>query len=131
MADAPGHARGFSKSILTAVRENKYVRIRAGGDHRFTAVWVVVLVDRVFIRSWNDHPRGWFRAFAREPRGMMALTSGREIPIRARPVRGERLKAAVDRAYAEKYVTPGALKYVRGFARSERRRATTTELAPL
>jgi hypothetical protein len=36
----------------------------------------------------------------------------------------------VDAAYAAKYTTPGALKYVRGFARSKRRRDTTTELMP-
>jgi hypothetical protein len=35
----------------------------------------------------------------------------------------------VERAYAEKYFTPGSLKYVRGF-RTPRRRETTMEFVP-
>jgi hypothetical protein len=50
--------------------------------------------------------------------------------VRALTRSTERDKVAVDAAYAEKYDTPGALKYVRGFARSARRRDTTTELVP-
>jgi len=49
-----------------------------------------------------------------------------------RPIftRSERLKKAVDHAYAEKYNTPGSLHYVKGF-RQKQRRDSTTELVPL
>jgi hypothetical protein len=53
----------------------------------------------------------------------------RQVPIRATPVRSERLRDDVERAYAEKYPTPGSLKYVRGF-RAQRRRDTTMEFTP-
>jgi hypothetical protein len=36
---------------------------------------------------------------------------------------------AIEQAYAEKYTTPGALRYVAGFRRP-RRRGTTMELVP-
>jgi hypothetical protein len=39
------------------------------------------------------------------------------------------VRDAVERAYAEKYPTPGSTKYVRGF-RTRRRRDTTIEFVP-
>jgi hypothetical protein len=50
--------------------------------------------------------------------------------VRAVTSVSEKTKAAVDAAYAEKYDTPGAIRYVKGFKRSKRRRDTTTELLP-
>ena len=102
--------------------------MRSGTEHRFTGVWVVVVEDRVFVRSWNDKPRGWYRAFMAEPRG--SLTVGdRELRIRARPVRSERLRHEILEAYAEKYPTKASEKWVRGFAEPARE-ATTVELLP-
>jgi hypothetical protein len=121
--------KAFSKPILTAVDQAKIVGIRAGtGDHRFLGIWAVVVEGRVFVRPWNDKPDGWYRVFLDDPRG--ALTIGdREVRVRARPIRSERLMDAVDRAYATKYDTPGSRTYVLGFRRPRRRR-TTTELLP-
>lgn len=55
------------------------------------------------------------------------MVDGREIPVRAVFTRSERLKTAVDKAYAEKFNTPGSGHYVRGLAQ-KKRRDTTTEL---
>ncbi len=105
------------------------LRVRAGTDaHRFTGIWHVVVRGRVFVRPWFDKPSGWHRVFLREPRGVIDV-SGREIAVRARNARGERLWDAVDLAYAEKYATASSRKYVRGFS-TARRRTTTTELLP-
>jgi hypothetical protein len=105
------------------------LRIRAGSDaHRFTGIWHVLVRGRVFVRPWFDKPSGWHLAFLREPNGDIEV-SGREIAVRARSARGERLRDAVDLAYAQKYVTAASRKYVRGFS-TARRRETTTELLP-
>jgi len=122
--------RRFSRAVVAAIAKDKVLGLRAGLEpHRFIGVWVVVVDGRVFIRSWGLKQRGWFTAFQAEPRGAIQAAE-REMAVRAVRVTSERIKAAVDRAYAEKYDTPGALKYVRGFARSKRRRDTTTELVP-
>jgi len=103
--------------------------IRAGrGRHRVIGVWAVVVGDRVFVRSWGVKPGGWYAAFVRDPSGIIRI-AGRSVRVRAVRTRSERIRDAVSRAYAEKYNTPGSLKYVRDLSRP-RCRATTTELVP-
>ena len=118
----------FGAAALRAIDATKYFRLRSGPEHRYIAVWVVVVDGRVFVRPWNDRPTGWYRAFLAEPRGT-ALIGDRDVPVRARRARGEKLNDAVDRAYALKYTTKANLTYVKGFATAERR-ATTLELLP-
>lgn len=122
-------SKRFSDDILAALGGGKILRLRAGtGTHRFIGIWVVVVKDRVFIRSWSIKPDGWYRTFLKEPRGAIRLGDV-EIAICALPARSKQLRDAVDRAYLEKYNTPGYLKYAKdlGYAKS---RATTTELVP-
>jgi hypothetical protein len=118
----------FPARVLRQLDESKYLMIRAGQEHRFIWVWVVVVKGRVYIRSWNDKRAGWYRAFLEEPRGAIQIGE-REIAVRAKRATTERIMAAVEAAYAEKYTTPASLRYVRGF-KTPRRRATTTELVP-
>jgi hypothetical protein len=114
-------------TVVAAIDTAKILGIRAGArsDHRFVGVWPVVVNGRVFVRSWTVKPEGWYRTFLADPLGVLQVGE-RQVRIRARPVTSERLLTAIEKAYAEKYDTPGSLKYVRGF-RTARRRATTTE----
>ncbi len=57
----------FSAKIVEALRNAKIIGVRSGTEHRYTGVWVVVVGNRVFARSWSDKPTGWFRAFKKEP----------------------------------------------------------------
>jgi hypothetical protein len=114
--------------VLAQLDDSKYLKIRAGLEHRFIGVWVVVVKGRVYIRSWNDKRNGWHRAFLEDPRGAIQIGE-REIAVRAKRATSERIVAAVEAAYAEKYTTPASIRYVRGF-KTPRRRATSTELVP-
>jgi hypothetical protein len=119
----------FPPDALSAIDEAQVIGVRAGAaPHRFLAVWAVVVERRVFVRSWGLKERSWYTTFLEEPWGAITV-GGRELPVRAVRTRSERLKEAVDRAYAAKYRTPWARKIARGF-RLRRRRDTTTELAP-
>ncbi len=120
--------RRFPDPVLEAVDRAKILGVRAGGEHRYTGVWVVVVEGRVFVRSWSDGPRGWFRAFRDQPLGSMQVAE-REVAVRARHTRSERLLHAVTRAYAAKYPTKASEKWVVGFAEPHRMR-TTLELVP-
>ena len=121
-------ANRFPKKVVSAIRDAKILGIRAGTKpHRIIGIWAVVVENRVFVRSWGLKERGWYRSFLEEPVGVIVV-DGREIPVRAVFTRSERLKKLVDRAYAEKFTTAWSRHFVRGFARSKKRRDTTTEL---
>ena len=49
-------ARRFSGPALEELGKVKILDVRAGTEHRYTGVWVVVVEGRVFVRSWNDNP---------------------------------------------------------------------------
>ena len=120
----------LSDRVVASIDKSKILGVRAGAasDHGFTGVWPVVVGGRVFARSWTLKRDGWYHAFLVDPRGTLQV-GDREIRVRAVRTRSERTRDAVERAYAEKYATPGAQKYVRGF-RTARRREATIEFVP-
>jgi hypothetical protein len=123
-------AAKFPRPTLEAIRDGKILGIRAGTKpHRVIGIWAVVVENRVFVRSWTVKPDGWYRALREEPRGVIEVAK-QELRFRAVFTRSERLRKAVDRAYLAKFRTPWAAKLARAF-KTEKRRATTTELRPL
>jgi hypothetical protein len=117
-------------AVTRALDQAKILGVRAGASsqHRFTGVWVVVVDDRAFARSWDVRPDGWFEAFRKAGEGTIEVEA-RKVRVAGRVVRSARLLDAVERAYAEKYSTPASKKWVRGF-RSARRRRATMEFVP-
>lgn len=122
--------KNFSKTILASIQKEKIIGIRAGSEesHRIIGVWVVVLENRVFVRSWSMKPRSWWRTFLEDPYGeIIPANRKRGIKVRAAQVKSETLKDAVSAAYREKYNTPGSIRYVEDMSQKPSR-DTTTEL---
>jgi hypothetical protein len=120
----------FPKSVVEAIRDAKILGIRAGmKPHRIIGIWAVVVEGRVFVRSYSLKPRSWWRTFHEDPRGIIEV-NGKQFKVRPVFTRSDRLKKLVDRAYAEKFPTPGSRVFVEGF-KEKQRRDTTTELVPL
>jgi len=120
----------FPQKTVEAIHEAKILGIRAGmKPHRIIGIWAVVVEGRVFVRSYSLKPRSWWRTFHEDPRGVIEV-NGKQIKVRPVFTRSERLKKLVDRAYAEKFPTPGSRVFVEGF-KEKKRRDTTTELVPL
>ena len=67
----------FTNGIIELIRKAKILGVRSGTEHRYTGIWVVVAEDRVFGRSWNDKPNGWFRAFRKKPNGTIQSASSK------------------------------------------------------
>ncbi len=123
-------AKRFPAQVLSAIRKEKILGIRAGtSPHRIIGIWAVVVENRVFVRSWSLKPSSWYRTFLEEPQGIIQVGK-RKMRVRAIQTRSERLKDAVSDAYREKYNTPGSIQYVREMSRTKSRN-TTTELVPL
>jgi hypothetical protein len=123
-------SKRFAASLVRAIDESKILGIRAGrrSDHRFIGVWPVVVDGRVLVRSWTLKPNGWYHTFLSDPYGTIQV-GARKIAVRAVRIRSERIRDAVETAYASKYPTPGSRKFVRGF-RTARRREATMEFVP-
>jgi hypothetical protein len=115
-------------TVIEAIKSAKILGVRAGTEHRYTGVWVVVVEDRIFVRSWNDKPTGWFQAFKKQPSGTIQVGK-LEIEVRAKLLRSARIRDAVTVALAEKYNTKGSRKWVEGFAEPTRV-LTTLEFIP-
>jgi hypothetical protein len=117
----------LSSTVVSAIDASKILGVKAGArsGHRFTGVWAVVIDGRVFARSWSLDPDGWYRTFRDDPLGTIQVGE-RQARVRAVPVQNERLRDAVDAAYADKYSTPASRKWVRGF-RTARRRGAIVE----
>ena len=118
----------FEDAIVAALSKAKILGVRAGTEHRYTGVWVVVVDRRVFARSWYDKPTGWFRAFRKQPSGTIQA-GDLEIPVRGKVVRSARIRDAVTVAFGEKYNTKGSRKWVEGFADPDRA-INTMEFVP-
>lgn len=120
-------SRELPQTIVAAIDASAILGVRAGAGttHRFIGIWPVAIGRRVFARSWSLKPGGWYRTFLEDPRGTIQVGS-RKVSIRAVPVKSERIRDAVEAAYAVKYPTPGSRKFVRGF-RTKRRREATME----
>ena len=119
----------FSYDVIELLRSVKIIGVRAGTEHRYTGVWVVIVKGRLFVRSWNDKPTGWYRAFRKEPHGSVQL-GALDIAVRARITRNAGLQKAVTEALGQKYNTKASRRWVEGFAEATRE-MTTLELVPL
>ena len=120
-------AKRVSRPVIAAADAAGIMGIRAGArsEHRFIGVWPIVVSGRLFARSWTLKRGGWYQSFLDDPLGVIQVGE-RQLRIRAVRVKSERIRDAMDAAYAEKYATKASQKYVRGF-RSSRRRDTTIE----
>jgi hypothetical protein len=118
----------FPDRVFELLQKAKILGVRAGTEHRYTGVWPVVVEGRLFVRSWNDKPTGWYRAFRKEPQGTIQVGE-LEIPVRAKLTRSARIRNAVTAAFGQKYNTKGSQKWVEGFAEPARE-LTTLELVP-
>ncbi len=119
----------FDPGILEQARKAKIIGVRAGRQpHRFIGLWVVVAQNRVFVRSWSLSANGWYQTLLEQAEGTIEIAN-RRVRVRAIRTRSEKLKDLVDAAYAQKYNTPSALRYVRDLQRARSRNATI-ELVP-
>jgi hypothetical protein len=121
-------ARQFSRAVVAAIDAAKIMGIRSGTDHKFIGVWPVVVDGRVFARSWGVSPGGWYDAFLEDANGSIQV-GDREIRVRGRRARGERIRDQVEEAYAAKFTTKASQKWIRGF-KTARRRDATIEFVP-
>src|SRR6187402_1668219 len=112
MTDMSSRASGESWTseelrYLDASRELEIAARRASGDPGvWTPIWVVVVEDEVFVRTWHRRTTGWYGRAVASGRASIRV-AGRSVDV-AVAVGGEARAEAIDAAYRAKYGPAGA-----------------------
>lgn len=112
----------FSKAFLKCINETQITSVRIGkGREKFTGIWMVVVKDRIFGRSYYGAERSWYTALLNGDNG--DIKCGNEIV----PVKGvtpsdiKTINKAINKAYEKKYLVKAYnKKWVDGLAELER-----------
>jgi hypothetical protein len=122
----------FSKTFLKCINETQITSVRAGkGREKFTGIWMVVVKDRIFGRSYNLSDRSWYTALLNGDNG--DITCGKEIlPVKgSKPADINTFTKAINNAYKKKYlIKTYNKKWVDGLCEPERV-AKTMEFIPV
>jgi hypothetical protein len=97
-------AATFREAELKALRDTAEIRIETwDGDRRHrTIIWVVVVGNAPYVRSYRGAKGRWYRETLRNRRAV--LHAGRKkIPVVAASVKAVAVNTRVDRGYREKY----------------------------
>lgn len=101
----------FKKAFLDCIKARSITGLRSGKDHpKFTGIWMVVVEDRIFGRSYYLSERSWYNTFIREKSGeikcgdVIVKVRGVKPRASARPAdRTGRLEESINAAYEAKY----------------------------
>jgi hypothetical protein len=122
----------FSKTFLKCINETQITSVRVGkGRDKFTGIWMVVVKDRIFGRSYYGAERSWHTAFLNGDNG--DIKCGKEIlPVRGlKPVDFNDITNAINKAYEKKYLVKAYnKKWVDGLCEPDRV-ARTMEFIPV
>ncbi|HEX6846907.1 MAG TPA: DUF2255 family protein [Chitinophagaceae bacterium] len=122
----------FSKAFLECIDKTQITSVRAGeGREKFTGIWMVIVDDRIFGRSYYGAERSWYTALLKGDQG--DLKCGKEIiSIKGvKPKDINKINKAITGAYEKKYLIKAYnKKWVDGLAEPERI-ARTMEFIPI
>jgi hypothetical protein len=108
---------------LEASRELEIAARRANGDPGvWTPIWVVVVEDEVFVRTWHRRTTGWYGRAVASARASIRV-SGHSVDVIV-TVTGDADADAVDGAYRTKYGVSGAQSMVTAEASASTLRLT-------
>lgn len=115
----------FDETTLHYIRTNSLAGVRGGAHPRdFLDIWMVIVDERIFARSWSLSARSWFTAFVQE--GVGAIRCGDQVvEVRGRQITGnDPLQARISAAYLEKYTSEHNKPYAVGITQAPHLEAT-------
>ena len=122
----------FSKAFLKCITETQITSVRAGEDReKFTGIWMVVVKDRIFGRSYYGAERSWYTALLSGDHG--DIKCGKEIlPVKGlKPADINAITKAINKAYEKKYLVKAYNKIWVDGLREPERVARTMEFVPV
>ncbi|HQV01195.1 MAG: DUF2255 family protein [Bacteroidia bacterium] len=103
------------EALLKYINTHSLIGIKAGNDRTaFLEIWMVVVDNRMFARSWGMAEKSWYNSFLQDPLGQ--IKCGETIySIKANiPADNYILKDKINEAYLNKYNSAHNAKYAKG-----------------
>lgn len=122
----------FSREILEQVNTLYHIGIRAGEERStFLDIWMVVVNERIFARSWGLAEKSWFNTFLQSPEG--SIQCGEHvIPVHGRiPADLPQMEELINQAYLTKYDSGRASFYAQGIIKPAHAERTMELLPPV
>ncbi|TZF98476.1 DUF2255 family protein (plasmid) [Chryseobacterium panacisoli] len=119
------------ENALHYIKTNTIIGIKAGFQRSdFLEIWMIVVQDRIFARSWGLAEKSWYNTFLENPEG--EIQCGKIIyPIKAAiPEDLNDITEEINQAYLAKYNTGHNIPYSRGIIQ-EKHVAKTMEFVIL
>ena len=122
----------FSKTFLKCIKETQITSVRAGeGRAKFSGIWMVVVDDRIFGRSYYGAERSWYTALLSGDTGEIKCVKEIIAVKGIKPKDINKINKWISKAYEEKYLVKAYnKKWVDGLAEAERV-ARTIEFIPI
>jgi hypothetical protein len=105
----------FSSQAIEYIKTNNLIGIKAGLDRPdFLDIWMVVVDNRIFARSWGFAERSWYNTFMKNPEGQIKCGE-RIFHIQATiPKDNSDMTERINHAYLAKYNSDHNIKYAIG-----------------
>ena len=101
--------------VLNYIKTNNLIGIKAGLQRQtFLDIWMVIVNNRIFARSWGLSDKSWYNSFLQDSTGQ--LKCGDTIfNIKAIvPANKNNLTSEINNAYLKKYNTGHNIPYAKG-----------------
>lgn len=107
------------------IRNNNLTGIKAGFERPdFLNIWMVIVDNRIFARSWGFAEKSWYNSFLHNPAGELNC-GGQVFTIKAViPNDLDKLTEKINAAYLEKYNSGANSVYAQGIVTEEHVRKT-------
>ncbi len=110
----------FPADLIEYLSEHTLIKVKGGSRPRsFLNIWIVVVEQRLFARSWDRKKRSWYTAFLAEGVGKIQYgehiidVSGKKVDV------NDDIHELINQAYMDKYTQPDNVPYAIGFADDE------------
>ena len=105
---------------INYIKNNNLIGIKAGLQrHEFLDIWMVVVEDRIFARSWGFAEKSWYNSFLQNPVGQ--IKCGDNIfHIKAFvPADNDLITEKINSTYLSKYNSGHNIEYAKGIVAEE------------
>lgn len=104
-----------NEKVIDFINTNNLIGLKAGKERdKFLNIWMVVVDERIFARSWGFAERSWYNTFLKDPDGELKC-GDTIVSIEARiPEDMDDLSERINKAYLDKYNYGDNSKYALG-----------------